>query len=90
MEWLFQGARLLYVLAGICVALGFLNIWLKHVIARRRAMADTSVHTLGSGWPQTGTSFFGGMVRRTYAVPKDPQAYAKIFVPPNDTEGRPK
>ena len=36
---------------------------------------------LGTDYPERSASFLSSMVHRRYTIPKDPQAYAKIFVP---------
>jgi len=45
------------------------------------------VHVLGSDYPQTNGTFLRHLVSRPYTVPKDPEAYAKIFVPTKDRKG---
>jgi hypothetical protein len=42
---------------------------------------QSEAHGLGTDYPQRSGSFLSSMVHRRYAIPKDPQAYAKIFVP---------
>ncbi|MDB5661462.1 MAG: hypothetical protein JWS10_4077 [Cypionkella sp.] len=45
------------------------------------------VHVLGSEYPQRDGAFLRYLVKRTYTVPKDPEEYAKIFVPTKDRKG---
>ena len=45
------------------------------------------VHVLGSDYPQKDTEFLQHLVKRSYTVPKDPEEYAKIFVPTKDRKG---
>ena len=42
---------------------------------------EADAHSLGTELPQRSGTFLSGLVHKRYTVPKDPQAYAKIFVP---------
>lgn len=45
------------------------------------------VHVLGNDYPQKDGEFLQHLVNRSYTVPKDPEEYAKIFVPTKDRKG---
>ncbi|MDZ4312679.1 MAG: hypothetical protein U1A24_19200 [Cypionkella sp.] len=45
------------------------------------------VHVLGSRYPQKSRDFLASTVSNAYTVPKDPEEYAKIFVPTKDRKG---
>jgi hypothetical protein len=61
-----------------------MNQWVPDLSADRDGNA---VHVLGAPYPQRTNTFMEGFTRRTYSVPKDPEAYAKIFVPTETKEG---
>jgi hypothetical protein len=92
-----------YVVVGSVLAFVGLIIWLRIYAGcpwpirlksepRRRdwepALEPTSdVHVLGNDYPQKNGEFLQHLVKRTYTVPKDPEEYAKIFVPTKDRKG---
>ena len=46
------------------------------------------VHVLGADFPQSSGTFMNGLVSKRYTVPKDPQEYAKLFVPETKDKGQ--
>ena len=87
-------------LAAVAIVILVIPVGLIWLIGRRIAKRSnydkwepalepkSDVHVLGSDLPQRRNTFFAGMAQRRYTVPKDPQAYAKIFVPGGSDKDR--
>ena len=87
-----------YVMVGstlLFAALFFWGIWNYLPIKQKRCNFDwqpdlgpePDVHILGGDYPQRNGAFLRHLVKRAYTVPKDPEEYAKIFVPTKDRKG---
>ena len=84
-------------LAGLFAGLVFWIIgfdWLSGIKPKPRKFdwqpdlePTPEVHVLGNSYPQKDGEFLQHLVKRTYTVPKDPEEYAKIFVPTKDRKG---
>ena len=79
----------------VVIPVGLTMLFGRRIAKRRNhdkwepALDPTSdAHVLGSDYRQRQGTFFVGMAQRRYTVPKDPQAYAKIFVPDGLEKGR--
>ena len=90
-EWLYVGAGAALLLAAMVFwAIGnYLPI--KPKTGKFNWQPDLEptpeVHILGSDYPQRNGTFLRHLVNRPYTVPKDPEAYVKIFVPTKDRKG---
>ncbi len=97
LTWLQTGYHVLAMLASFVGMMFFLWLYfgmptrLKPPPRERHWEPDLEprpdVHVLGSDYPQKDTEFLQHLVKRSYTVPKDPEEYAKIFVPTKDRKG---
>ncbi len=91
LDWIYAAVGTAFLFGGLV----FWAIWNYLPIKAKSRKFDwqpdlepaPEVHVLGSNYPQKDGEFLQHLVKRTYTVPKDPEEYAKIFVPTKDRKG---
>lgn len=89
LEWVYVvgGAALLFVVVVFWAIWTYLPRKPRKFDWQPDLKPEPDVHVLGNDYPQKDGQFLQHLVKRSYTVPKDPEAYAKIFVPTKDRKG---